>query len=33
MPAVKKKSYRYECYRGAWDVLTKARSELVAYRR
>jgi|ERR1035437_706286 hypothetical protein len=27
-PPVKKKSYRYECYREAWNLLTKSRSEL-----
>jgi len=32
-PPVKKKSYRYECYRDAWTLLTKTRSDLVAYRR
>jgi hypothetical protein len=27
-PPVKKKSCRYECYREAWTLLTKSRSEL-----
>ena len=29
-PPVKKKCYRYECYREAWNLLTKSRSELVS---
>ena len=28
-PPVKKKCYRYECYREAWNLLTKSRSDLV----
>lgn len=27
-PPVKKASYRYECYREAWGLLTKSRTEL-----
>jgi PD-(D/E)XK endonuclease len=29
VPPTKKKSYRYECYREAWNLLTKSRSELL----
>ena len=32
-PPAKKKSYRYECYREAWDLLTKTREELARYKR
>jgi hypothetical protein len=28
-PPVKKASYRYECYREAWNLLTKSRSGLI----
>jgi hypothetical protein len=28
-PPVKKKCYSYECYREAWNLLTKSRSDLV----
>lgn len=27
-PPVKKACYRYECYRGAWNLLTRSRAEL-----
>ncbi|MFZ1009615.1 MAG: hypothetical protein WAN65_22435 [Candidatus Sulfotelmatobacter sp.] len=27
----KKASYRFECYREAWDLLTKSRGELTKY--
>jgi hypothetical protein len=27
-PPVKKASYRYECYREAWRLLTRSRTEL-----
>jgi hypothetical protein len=30
-PPVKKKSYRYECYREAWNLLTKSRAELMQF--
>jgi len=30
-PPVKKKSYCYECYREAWNLLTKSRNELRDY--
>jgi hypothetical protein len=30
---VKKKSYRYECYREAWAMLSESRISLCAYRR
>lgn len=30
-PPTKKKSYCYECYREAWGMLTKSRSELGEY--
>ena len=30
---VKKASYRYECYREAWNLLTKSRMELAHYKR
>ena len=29
VPPTKKASYRYECYREAWNLLTRSRSELV----
>lgn len=29
-PPAKKASYRYECYREAWNLLTKSRSELIS---
>lgn len=32
-PPAKKASYRYECYREAWNLLTKSRSELATHRR
>jgi hypothetical protein len=32
-PPAKKASYCYEIYRDGWDLLTKTRSDLVAYRR
>lgn len=32
-PPAKKASYRYECYREAWNLLTKSRSELASHRR
>ena len=32
-PPVKKKSYCYECYREAWGLLTKSRSELAQSER
>jgi hypothetical protein len=28
-PPAKKASYRYECYREAWNLLTKSRSDLI----
>jgi hypothetical protein len=31
VPPKKKASYRYECYREAWKLLTKSRGELVQY--
>jgi hypothetical protein len=31
-PPAKKKSYCYECYREAWNLLTKSRSELARAR-
>jgi hypothetical protein len=30
-PPVKKNSYRYECYREAWDLLKKSREELASH--
>jgi hypothetical protein len=33
VPPVKKKSYRYECYKEAWNLLTKSRQELRKYKR
>ncbi len=30
LPPVKRASYRYECYREAWGLLTRSRSELAA---
>ncbi len=32
-PPVKKASYRYECYREAWGLLTKSRTELAKRTR
>jgi PD-(D/E)XK nuclease superfamily protein len=32
-PPAKKASYRYECYREAWNLLTKSRPELATHRR
>jgi hypothetical protein len=29
-PPAKKASYRYECYREAWSLLTKSRGELIS---
>ena len=29
-PPKKKASYRYECYREAWDLLTKTRGDLAS---
>ena len=33
VPPAKKACYRYECYREAWKMLTKSRSELVEWGR
>lgn len=33
VPPAKKKSYCYECYKDAWNLLTKSRSELGQYSR
>jgi PD-(D/E)XK nuclease superfamily protein len=33
VPPVKKASYRYECYREAWGLLSKSREQLAQYRR
>ena len=33
VPPKKRKSYRYECYKDAWSLLTKSRPELATYRR
>ena len=33
VPPVKRKSYCYECYRGAWGMLKKSRNELARYGR
>jgi hypothetical protein len=30
---VRKNSFRYECYREAWRLLTKSRRELIRYGR
>ena len=32
VPPAKKASYRYECYREAWNLLTKNRAELVQFK-
>ena len=32
-PPAKKKSYRYECYKDAWSLLTKSREELGKHKR
>jgi len=32
-PPAKKASYCYECYREAWNLLTKSRTELVKHGR
>jgi PD-(D/E)XK endonuclease len=32
VPPAKKASYRYECYREAWNLLTKSRAELAQYK-
>jgi hypothetical protein len=32
-PPAKKASYRYECYREAWGLLTKSRTELAQCKR
>ena len=33
VPPAKRASYRYECYREAWNLLTKSRMELAHYKR
>ena len=33
VPPAKRASYRYECYRGAWNLLTKSSNELAQCRR
>ena len=33
VPPAKKASYRYECYRDAWGLLTKSRQDLGKYER
>ncbi|HEY3975586.1 MAG TPA: group I intron-associated PD-(D/E)XK endonuclease [Candidatus Sulfotelmatobacter sp.] len=33
VPPAKKACYRYECYREAWNLLKKSRSELAKYER
>jgi len=32
LPPAKKASYRYECYREAWNLLTRSRAELAQYK-
>jgi hypothetical protein len=32
IPPAKKACYRYECYREAWNLLTKSRAELAQYK-
>jgi hypothetical protein len=32
VPPAKKASYRYECYREAWHLLTKSRAELAQFK-
>jgi hypothetical protein len=33
VPPKKKACYRYECYREAWELLTKSRSDLANFQR